>query len=83
MDFPTFEETSNTPKRELSILYISTHIVNKPDNKKVVAVTQDFEVLSFFNYIDGSIVEEHKQIKYYRPKYTLRERDGIAWSKDG
>ncbi|WP_019539948.1 BF3164 family lipoprotein [Proteiniphilum acetatigenes] len=83
VDFPSFEETSNTTGMELSMLYISTHIVNKPDNKKVVAATQDLGVISFFNYINGSILEEYKQIKYYGPKFILLERGGIAWSKDG
>ncbi|WP_158602668.1 BF3164 family lipoprotein [Proteiniphilum sp. X52] len=83
VDFPSFEETSNTTGMELSMLYISTHIVNKPDNKKVVAATQDLGVISFFNYINGSILEEYKQMKYYGPKFILLERGGIAWSKDG
>lgn len=82
-DFPTFEETDNTTGMERSMLYISTHIANKPDKKKVVAATQNFGVLSFFNYINGSILEEYKQIKYYGPKFTLPGRGGIAWSKDG
>lgn len=83
VDFPDFEETSNTTGMELSMLYISTHIVNKPDNKKVVAATQNFGVLSFFNYINGAILDEYKQVKYYGPQFTLLERGGIAWSKDG
>lgn len=83
VDFPTFEETNNIPKMELSMLYISTHIANKPDNKKVVAATQDLGVISFLNYIDGSILEEYKRIKYYGPKFTLQDRGGIVWSRDG
>lgn len=83
VDFPSFEETDNTPKMELSMLYLSTHTANKPDNKKVVAATQDLGVISFFNYIDGSILEEYKQLKYYGPDFSLLERGGIAWSKDG
>ncbi len=83
VDFPGFEETSNTTGMELSLLYLSTRIANKPDNKKVVAATQSFAVLSFLNYIDGLILEEYKQIKYYGPDFTLPERGGIAWSKDG
>lgn len=83
VDFPTFEETDNTPKMELSMLYLSTHTANKPDNKKVIAVTQDFGVISFFNYINGSVLEEYKQLKYYGPKFILPERGGIAWSKEG
>lgn len=83
VDFPSFKETSNTPKMELSMLYIITHLANKPDNKKVVAATQDLGVISFFNYINGSILEEYKQIKYFGPEFTLQERGGIGYSKDG
>ena len=83
VDFPDFEETSNTPGMELSMLYISTHIANKPDNKKVVAATQYLGLLSFFDYIDGSILKECKQNKYYGPDFTLPERGGIAYSKNG
>ena len=83
VDFPTFEETNNIPKMELSMLYLSTHTANKPDNKKVVAATQDLGVISFFNYINGLILEEYKQLKYYGPEFILPERGGIAWSRDG
>ena len=83
VDFPKFEETDNTPKVQLSILYISTHMANSPDNKKMIAVTQDHGVISFFNCIDNSILKEYKQIKYYGPSFSIQERGNIAYSKDG
>lgn len=81
VDFPTFEETNNTPKMQLSMLYIST-LMATLDNKKVVAVTQKHAVVSFFNYINNSILKEYKKIKYYAPNFTIEERGNIAFSKD-
>lgn len=83
INFPDFEETSDTPKMALSFLYLITHTSNKPDNKKVVAVTQDLGVISFFDYINGEILKEYKQIKYFAPNFILRENGGISYSKDG
>lgn len=83
VDFPDFKETANIPNMERSMLYMITHFVNKPDNRKIVAATQDLGVISFFNNVNGSALEEYKQLKYYGPKFTLSERGGIAWSKEG
>lgn len=82
IDFPTFEVTNNTPKVQLSMLYISTLMANTSDNKKVVAVTQKHGVISFFNYVNGSTLKEYKQIKYYPPIYTIEESGSIAFSKE-
>lgn len=83
VDFPVFEETNNIPKLEQSMLYLSTRTAKKPDNKKVVAATQSFGVLSFLNYADGPKLKEYKQIKYYGPNYIQQGNGAIAWSKDG
>jgi hypothetical protein len=82
VEFPAFEETNNTPKVQLSMLYISTLMANTSDNKKVVAVTQKHGVVSFFNYINNSTLNEYKQIKYYAPNFIIEERGNIAFSKD-
>ncbi|RNC63494.1 hypothetical protein D7D25_16315 [Proteiniphilum sp. X52] len=82
IEFPAFEETNNTPKVQLSMLYISTLMANTSDNKKVVAVTQKHGVVSFLNYINNSILNEYKQIKYYAPNFTIEERGNIAFSKN-
>lgn len=82
VDFPDFEETHNTTGIEMSMLYLSTHFVHKPDKKKLVAATAYLGLLSFLDCIDGSL-QEYKQNKYYGPEFSSPQKDYIAWSKDG
>ncbi len=83
VNYPSFKETNDLPPTALSLIFLNTRVARKPDNKKVVAATQNFGVISFFHYIDGSILEEYRQIKYYGPQFFLTERGTVAWSRDG
>ncbi len=82
IDFPPFEELKDTPKTQLSILYISSLMANSPNKKKMIAVTQKHGVISFFNYINGNELKEYKQLRYYAPLFDIQEKGNIAFSKD-
>ncbi len=83
VNYPSFKETNDAQPITLSFIYLNTHVARKPDNKKVVAATQNLGVISFFHYIDGLILEEYQQIKYYGPQFFLAEGGSVAWSRDG
>lgn len=81
VDIPIFEETKDIPKTQLSILYISTLMAHSPDNKKMIAATQNHGVLSFC-HIRENDVKEYKLLCYYAPLFQIRERGIVALSKD-
>ncbi len=82
IDFPHFPETDNIPDVSLSTLYISTHMANSPNNKKMVSATQNHGVISFFYNREDSQLEEYKQIKYYGPTFSIHDSNNISFSRD-
>lgn len=83
VNFPEFDNTKNTPQLELSLLYLSTHMTTKTDNKKIVAATQDIGAVYCFNVNNNSNLEVYKNIKYFGPEFSIQDRGGIRYSKDG
>lgn len=84
LSFPFFEETKNFPEISMSSLYLSTLATVRPDEQKIVCVSQTHGVLSFCNIV-GNQLKEYKQIKYYPPKVRSLRKAGsptIAFNRD-
>lgn len=81
IDFPVLDEMKDIPKMQKSILYISTLISSAPNNRKVVAATQNSGQISFFDYIDNQTLSQYKQRIYYAPEFETTERGGVAYSR--
>ncbi len=81
IDFPSFTEIEHIPGLQKSILFLSTHTSFSPNGKKLVAATQSLGVISFYEITNHNKLIEKKEIKYFPPIFTVKERGNIAYDR--
>lgn len=81
LDFPNFAEMEHLPDLQKSILFLSTHTSISPNGKKMVAATQSLGAISFCEITSSNKLAAQKEVKYFPPIFTVKDRGTIAYDK--